>query len=137
MANLYSHFYQFTEDPFSLAPDPRFFYTSATYQEALMGILYGVTQRRGLSALLGQAGLGKTTLLHKVKERLESSVRTISLLNPRVSFDEILEYRLQELDMQPRTGKKLPMLQQLHERLLEESRQGNTVVFFIDEAQSL
>ena len=135
MSSLYSRFYRLQEDPFSLTPDPKFFYSSAVYQEALMGVLYGVSQRRGIIVLTGEAGVGKTTVLYKVQERLGPSVRAVFLPSPHATFNEILEYLFQQLKI-PLETNKLSMLDRLREFLSQEFNRGNNVVLFIDEAQS-
>ena len=42
------------EDPFSPAPDPRFFYPAPQHQEALASLIYGIQRRQGFLALLGE-----------------------------------------------------------------------------------
>ena len=94
---MYTAYYGFREFPFNVTPDPRFLYLNDTYQEAIAALRYGIEGRRGFVALIGEAGTGKTTLLRRLLDSFEGTVRTVLLLHPTVSFDEILEHILSEL----------------------------------------
>ena len=39
---MYSHHFGLTQDPFSIAPDPRYLFMSERHREALAHLLYGV-----------------------------------------------------------------------------------------------
>jgi type II secretory pathway predicted ATPase ExeA len=72
-----------------------------------------------------------------VLDTLAGNVRTVVLLHPTVEFDEILEYILSELGIPTEGGRKLVLLQRLHEFLVEHTRAGGNVALLIDEAQDL
>ena len=59
---MYEAFYGFRERPFDLTPNPRFLLLTGKHREALSNLQYGLTSRRGLTLLVGEAGTGKTTL---------------------------------------------------------------------------
>lgn len=134
---MYTDFYQLTERPFNVTPDPKFLYLNARYREAIASLNYGITQRRGFITLIGEAGTGKTTLLKKLLEDLDQKTKTVFIFNTNVSFEEILEYIFAEFDLPVHNGKKLYMLQRLNAFLLEELRNGGNVALLIDEAQDL
>ena len=60
---MYNAFFGFSESPFSLSPDPAFFYRSEQHEEALANLVYGVQARKGFIVLTGEIGTGKTTML--------------------------------------------------------------------------
>ncbi len=134
---MYCEFYQLTERPFNVTPDPRFLYLNARYREAIASLNYGITQRKGFITLIGEAGTGKTTLLKKLLEDLDNKTRSVFIFNTNVTFEEILEYIFAEFDLPVHNGKKLYMLQRLNSFLLEELRNGVNVALLIDEAQDL
>ncbi len=70
---MYQSFYGFTEMPFTLTPDLRYLYLSATHQEALQHLKYGVAERKGFIVLIGEPGSGKTTLSQQFLEELDRS----------------------------------------------------------------
>jgi general secretion pathway protein A len=55
---MYCEFYQLTERPFNVTPDPKFLYLNARYREAIASLNYGITQRKGFITLIGEAGTG-------------------------------------------------------------------------------
>lgn len=134
---MYAAFYGLEEEPFNITPDPRFLYLNNTYQEALAALGYGIQARKGFLSLVGEAGTGKTTLLRHLLDTLDPSVRTVLLMNPTVSFDEILEYILMELGIPTEATGKLGRFHRLNEFLIEHARAGGNVALLIDEAQDL
>jgi len=134
---MYCDFYQMTERPFAVTPDPKCLYLNARYREALAALHYGITQRKGFITLIGEAGTGKTTLLKRLLEDFDAKTRSVFIFNTHVSFEEILEYLFAEFDLPVHNGKKLYMLQRLNTFLLEELRGGGNVALLIDEAQDL
>jgi type II secretory pathway predicted ATPase ExeA len=134
---MYASFFGLSEAPFNITPDPRFLYLNGCYQEALAALTYGIDARKGFITVVGEAGTGKTTLLRRLLDSVAPSTRTVLLLNPTVSFDEILEHILIDLGIPTDGGKKLVLLQRLNEFLLEHTRAGGNVALLIDEAQDL
>lgn len=134
---MYEEHFGFREAPFRITPDPRFLYRNACVSEAAAALAYGIERRKGFLSLVGEAGTGKTTLLRHVLNQLSGNVRTVLLLHPTVSFDEILEYILTELGIPVDGARKLVLLQRLNEFLLEHTAAGGNVALLIDEAQDL
>jgi len=134
---MYAEYFGLREPPFNITPDPRFLYLNDCYQEALAALGYGIEARKGFISLIGDAGTGKTTLLRRLLDTVGPATKTVLLLNPTVSFDEILEHTLLELGVPPEGGRKLVLLQRLNEFLLEHTQAGGNVALLIDEAQDL
>jgi len=134
---MYAEYFGLREPPFNITPDPRFLYLNDCYQEALAALGYGIEARKGFISLIGDAGTGKTTLLRRLLDTVGPATKTVLLLNPTVSFDEILEHILLELGVPPEGGRKLVLLQRLNEFLLEHTQAGGNVALLIDEAQDL
>ena len=67
---MYEAFYSLKEKPFSILPDPRFLYLSKKHQAALTLLEYGLINQVGFSVISGEAGVGKTTVLHSLLERI-------------------------------------------------------------------
>ncbi len=51
-----------TKEPFSMAPDPEFFYQSESHGECLNRLEISLRLNRGLNVVIGGIGIGKTTL---------------------------------------------------------------------------
>jgi general secretion pathway protein A len=134
---LYQEFFGFREAPFRITPDPRVLYRNRCYDEAIAALAYGIEQRKGFMSLVGEVGTGKTTLLRHVLETVAPNVRTVLLLYPTISFEEILEQVLTELGVPVGSTSKGVMLQRLHEFLLEHTGAGGNVALLFDEGQAL
>lgn len=134
---MYLEFYGLSEKPFSQTPDPRFLYWNDHNRETLASLSYGIRERKGFIAMLGEAGTGKTTLLRKLLDDLGDDIVSVFLFNPNATFEEILEYTLSELGITTPSGRKLAMLQRLNEFLLAAYGEGRNTILLIDEAQDL
>ena len=67
---MYREFYGLERDPFSLSPDPYFFYLTHQHREALSGLVYATCTHPGLTLLVGEVGSGKTMLLYYFRDRI-------------------------------------------------------------------
>jgi general secretion pathway protein A len=59
---MYCRYWGLKEVPFRNTPDPRFLYYTEEHEEALVRLLYVVTESRGGMLLTGDYGCGKTLL---------------------------------------------------------------------------
>jgi general secretion pathway protein A len=134
---MYAHFYQLSESPFNLTPDPKFHYVNESTREALAAVLHGIKSRKGFLTLIGEAGTGKTTLLKRVLDEIEGETQVVFVFNPGVSFDELLQFICMELEVATDGGRRLQLLDKLNAYLLDQLTKGRNVVVMIDEAQTL
>jgi general secretion pathway protein A len=134
---MYTDYFGFREKPFSITPDPRFFYTNPRYQEAYASLLYGIHERRGFIVLTGEIGTGKTTLLRRLMENMEPHIRFVFFYNTTLTFEEILDFICQELGLPIKEAGRLHKIQVLNRFLIDRLAKGETVVLLIDEAQNL
>ena len=135
---MYLEYYGLKREPFHITPDPSFLYMSPSHKEALGAIIYGVEKRKGFIAIIGEVGVGKTSILRAYLERKASQKqKTIYIFNPVLSFHELLISMFRSLDLTPRQDNVPEMVNQLHEALIAEYQAGGTVVVAIDEAQNM
>jgi type II secretory pathway predicted ATPase ExeA len=134
---MYTSYFGFREIPFSVTPDPRLFYTNQLYQEALAALLYGIKNKKGFIVITGDVGTGKTTLLRKLIRNLEATEHCVLIFNTHLSFLELLQLILHDLQLTNKGKNKLAMLQELNQYLIEQHKKGHTVTLLIDEAQNL
>jgi general secretion pathway protein A len=135
---LYYGFYKLTEDPFRLTPDPSFIYMTQHHREALAGLIYSTCTRTGLTALIGEVGTGKTTLLYSLLGMLEKRRFVTALCtNPTLTREEFYDYLLLKLGVSCSSSLKSRQLVALHEHLLRTRSEGRPSVLVVDEAQRL
>jgi general secretion pathway protein A len=65
---------------------------SASHQEALAVLRYGVIDRKGFLLLTGGVGTGKTTLLQVLSQSIDSKVHLCLIANPTLSINEFYYY---------------------------------------------
>lgn len=130
-------YYNLLEQPFGVTPDTRFLYLNHMYREALASLRYGISEGRGFMALIAEPGMGKTTLLFQLLQRLRTtSARTVFLFQTCCDSSDLIRYLLQDLGICPASD-VASMHYQLNQVLLQEARAGKQFVLVIDEAQNL
>ena len=87
----YTKFYGFSEDPFDISQDPKFFFPSESHNEALASLTYGINQKKGFILILGEDGIGKTTLIHHLINQLDEKVATLFFPQSHLPFHQILK----------------------------------------------
>ena len=134
---MYLKYFGLREAPFNLTPDPKFFFDSPLHREAWASLFYGVKEKKGFVVVTGEVGTGKTTLIRKLLRSLEATHRSVFIFNTLLSFDELLEAILRDLDVESPASGRAAMLQQLNEFLLDQVKHGHIVSVMLDEAQNL
>jgi general secretion pathway protein A len=134
---MYLTFYGLRDQPFNTTSDPRFLYLTPGHREALAQLLYGVEQSKGFIVLTGEVGTGKTTLLHTLRQRLDGKTEVAFIFNPKLPFDGILEYMLEDFGIAKTADSQAQRLFALNNFLIERQRAGQNTVLIIDEAQNL
>ena len=135
---MYLDFYHLNREPFRITPDPEFLYLSPSHKEALAAIAYGVEQRKGIIAVTGEVGTGKTTILRYYLGKADPErLKAAQVFNPAVSFPALLQTIFRELGIPPGSDDVSGRIDRFHNYLIEEYRQDHTVVLFIDESQNV
>jgi len=135
---MYQDFYRLKKEPFHITPDPEFLFLSPSHKQALGSIIYGVKNRKGFVVITGEVGVGKTTILRSYLEGvMKQKTKVIYIFNTNISFKNLLKTIYKELGLDPKTGDIVEMLNDLYEILMEEYKQGNTVLLIVDEAQNM
>ncbi|MEW6456908.1 MAG: AAA family ATPase [Acidobacteriota bacterium] len=135
---MYEEFYGFYEKPFTLTPDPKFFFMSEDHFSALEHLLFGINQGEGFLVLAGGVGTGKTTLSKIILDKVKNNYVTSLILNPFVNEIELLSSIIYDFGCIPEGVTKKELIDQLNFFLLKEvAEKGKRAILIIDEAQNL
>jgi general secretion pathway protein A len=127
------------EPPFSLSPDPRFFFLSAQHRTALAKITYTAEQRQGLSVVYGDVGVGKTTIARRIYQNYNDNGQYKAAYLPMPIFPsefQLLKAICSEFGLPPKRS-KYAQIELLNTYLIDVWKQDRNAVLIIDEAQAL
>jgi type II secretory pathway predicted ATPase ExeA len=127
-------------EPFSNAPDARFYFNSDQHKHALVKLMYSVDSNKGLAVVIGGVGTGKTTLARRLLDNLPEDKYESSLLvmvHSGITPEWILTRIAMQLGVKNPDVDRLVLLKQLYERLRQIDEEGRRAVVLIDEAQML
>ncbi|MGJ7917715.1 AAA family ATPase [Massilia sp. LXY-6] len=139
---MYTDYFNLKQQPFSIAPDPRYLFMSERHREALAHLLYGIGSGGGFVLLTGEIGAGKTTVCRCFIEQIPDNCRLAYIFNPKLTVEELLlticdEFRI---ELPPASAGTLGVkgyVDAINGYLLDSHAQGNNNVLVIDEAQNL
>jgi general secretion pathway protein A len=133
---MYLQYYGLQDIPFSLTPDPRFLYFTASHKEVMANLHYGIQHGKGLIVVTGEVGTGKTTMLRAMLSRLDRSVLTANIFNPGLSVLEFYEHLAADFDLGAYSSKS-DLLMKLGRTLMMRHSRGLRTVLILDEAHGL
>jgi general secretion pathway protein A len=83
MESAYLAYFNLKEEPFATVPSPRYFFLTTTHSTALEKTAYVVGAKKGLAAVFGDTGTGKSSLARLLHQKfLDSGFLSILLTNP-------------------------------------------------------
>jgi general secretion pathway protein A len=128
------------KSPFSTTPDPAFAFATREHQAALTKIAYYTEERRGIFLLKGQIGTGKTTVsqiaLNGWRQQPDKyAAAHITDPSPRTPA-AFLRLLLASFGLET-TRNLLDLKAVLRGYLVQQYKEGRTVVVLVDEAQTI
>lgn len=143
---MYEAAFGLREKPFSLTPDPAYFYPSPSHANGLDLFRHAVERRQGVVVVTGTSGTGKTTLCRTILNEVDRNTITALVLNPHVSPDDLVRLVLQDFGVisreEARTGRaaglgRTELLRTLQDFLRSLVPIGARALLLVDEAQKL
>ena len=136
---MYVEYFGLKKKPFSIVPDPSYFFMSEGHREALAHLMYGIQNEGGFVLLTGEVGTGKTTVCRRLLELMPEDVEVAFILNPKVTAEELLATICDEFGVKyPTDTTSIKVLvTHINNYLLQVHEKGHRAVVIIEEAQNL
>lgn len=129
------------KEPFSTSPDPDFFYRSSSHNAALQRLEIMLRLKRGLGLILGDVGIGKTTMSRALVQTFANDHDYIFhiILDPSYKSEfQFLSSLVKIFGIKPNSRSTLDYREEIERYLFKKGVDENkTVVLLIDEGQKL
>ena len=133
MERPYLEHFGLRQSPFSITPDPSFFYDGSGRGDLLHAIRYSVRHQEGIVVVTGEVGSGKTMLCRALLAEPGADISSIYVANPRLRQREMMAALLRDLGEVPGSDP----VAALQNALLQRYLSGRRVVLFADEAHTM
>jgi len=128
---MYETFYNLTEKPFTLLPDPGFLYLSDKHQMALTLLEYGLHDHAGFTVISGEIGAGKTTLIRHLLNNMEQEYTVGLITNTHESFGELLQWVLHAFGLEHKGMSRVEMHQRFIDFIIDEYAHNRRTVLIV------
>ncbi len=130
-----------SKEPFSTSPDPTFLFKSHSHLQALNRLEIAIRLRRGLSLIVGDVGIGKTTLARALVDtfRPEENFLFHMVLDPGYESEyQFLQNLCRMFGVRPAFKSTLDCREAIEHHLFQKGvTEHHTTVLVIDEGQKL
>ncbi len=134
---MYETFYGLKAKPFSLLPDPAYLFHSRQHQVALSLLEYAVHNQLTVSAMSGEVGSGKTTLVRELINKLGDGVTVGLISNTHRSFGNLMQWICAAYNIPCKDKDKAELYHDFVDFLCAQYAQGRRTLLIVDEAQNL
>jgi general secretion pathway protein A len=134
---MYLKYFGLKAEPFSTTPDPSYLYMSNMHREALDRLVAAVQSRKGINAIVGEPGLGKSTLIRAMLSGFSKQVHYAWVFNTTLTARELIKYICRDFGFKPKSQDLTDLLMELYDYLIARYEEGKYAVLIIDEAQNL
>ncbi|MFZ6843881.1 AAA family ATPase [Undibacterium sp. RuTC16W] len=134
---MYRSHFGLNQAPFSITPNPVFFYSGSQRGDILEALVYAVKHGEGIIKVTGEVGSGKTMLCRMLESRMPANVEVIFMVNPTLRREDVMFMIAGELGIPVNGRRGDEVLRQLHHDLIAKHIAGKQVVLLIEEAQAM
>ena len=123
--------------PFDDSPPFGFFYSNLANREVLAALRFGIEARKGLLLFTGEAGTGKSAILHELARASNSQFVSISISDPRIRLNDLLALILRTLDVEVQNEDEPARIRSCQAALRSGFEANRIVALVLDNAQDL
>ena len=123
--------------PFRGLPSPRFFYSNLDRLEVLAALRFGIEARKGITLFTGDAGTGKTSVLHELTHELNPKITCLLVSDPYTGFTDLLRLILQKLNVGATPADEAGLIRCCKTALRSRLETSRIVSLAFDDAQDL
>lgn len=136
----YESFYHLNELPFTSTVDMRFYFETGQCKNAVAKISHAMEEGVGLGVVIGEMGMGKTTLAQKIFTELQSSNCQpvfLTIIHRSVTAGWLLKKIAMQLDITSLPDEKFLLVDRIYNRLCNITEEGKKTTIIVDEANML
>ena len=118
----YKQMFGLKDQPFSNAPDNRFYFDSPQHSRAILKLKHAAEMMKGLAVVLGDIGTGKTTVSRRLLEILPDDQYETALLvivHSEVNPGWLLSKIALQMGVEKPADTKAALVGQLYEQLMK------------------
>ena len=136
----YESFYRLKELPFTSTVDMRFYFDTEQCKNAVAKLLHAANEGVGLAVVIGQMGIGKTTLAKKIYDLLQTPQYVcvfLSIIHRSVTASWLLKRIAIQLDITSLPDESFLLVDRIYNKLCDNNKEGKKTIIFVDEANML
>jgi type II secretory pathway predicted ATPase ExeA len=134
---MYLSYYNLKSKPFQMSTDPAFLWLGEKHKEALAVLKYAILENKGVLALTGDVGTGKTTLINALLNSLGEDTVSATIYDPRLNLIDFFNTITTAFKMEGEFDGKGQFLIQFMDFLIKTHEQNQRILLIIDEAQAI
>jgi len=134
---MYLSYYNLKAKPFQMSTDPAFLWLGEKHREALAILKYAVLENKGVLALTGDVGTGKTTLINALLKSLGEDTVTATIYDARLEVLDFFNTVAAAFQIEGTFDGKGEFILQFMDFLLKTHERNQKILLIIDEAQGI
>ncbi|OEU66131.1 MAG: hypothetical protein BBJ57_00025 [Desulfobacterales bacterium PC51MH44] len=134
---MYLSYYNLKTKPFQMSTDPNFLWLGEKHKEALATLKYAILENKGVLALTGDVGTGKTTLINALIKSLGKDTVAATIYDPSLEIVEFFNIVAAAFNIDRKFSGKGEFLIHFRQFLKKARARNEKVLLIIDEAQRI
>jgi general secretion pathway protein A len=134
---MYRPYYNLRLSPFRVEPDPEFLWLGEKHMEGLATLQYAIRENKGFLLLIGDAGTGKTVLIHQLRKGLPPHIKVAVIQDPGIEPLDLYRILSSEFEIGGRFEGKADFLARFKKFLYFTYALHQQLLVIIDEAHRL